>query len=66
MRARKVGEGSLTEADIYVLDEIVAVKDPAAVCPRCGADLYFVERDLSYAIWCERPACKTWSVLRGI
>ena len=66
MRTRKVGEGGITEADICALDEIVAAKDSAAVCLRCGADLFFVQRDPSYAIWCERPACKMGSVVRGI
>ena len=66
MRTRIVGAGGLTETDIDTLDDIVAAKDSAAVCPRCGADLFFVQRDTSYAIWCANPECKTWNVMRGI
>jgi len=66
MRTRIVGEGRLTTADIDSLDGIVTAKDSTAVCPRCGADLFFVERDTSYAIWCANPECKTWNVIRGI
>ena len=67
LKNRKVGEGKFSEDDSLVLGEIVETKNPDTNCPNCGADLLYIERGNSYAVWCsDQTDCRLWDVVRGI
>lgn len=67
MKNRIVGEGKFSEHDSLILDDIVSKKENDSVCPNCAADMFYIERGNSYAIWCaDQKECRMWSVMRGL